>query len=434
MKFKSILSMLLCGILLFGCCAMAGCSGDSDKDTDADNTNKDSRVLDGAKLITYGDSLTAFGTWPLTVAENTNMYLFNGATGGINTKEGLARFESYVAAHDPDFVTLLFGMNDLLMQVKNVPQVTPDQFKANMKTMCEQVVALDAVPILLTSSYMDESIFFQVQAQNESYYEKVGTPLEWLDQYNAKVRELAAEEGYHMIDIREACNDYSVKEFLSSDGIHLGDKGNEVYAELISEYLLDNFTSDPDAEKITGRFPYKASPAEPATTDIISYDPADWVIPEEYTMNIVSGENGELLLSNLNGAWPAAEYSAKECVLVPVEGTELVFDFSTANVNTSILLFFGGATPHASTAGKYVAINTYLGVNTDCVGDIYSNQDCKGSVLLSEILKDSSASDAIDENGNVLISGARVFVAGNAAQNVTIRQLAVSTTGAPNEE
>lgn len=430
MKFRSILSLLLCGILLFSCLAMVGC--DSNTDTDADS-NKDSRVLDGAKLITYGDSLTAFGTWPLTVAENTNMYLFNGATGGINTKEGLDRFENYVEKHDPDFVTLLFGMNDLLMQARNVPQVTPDQFKTNLKTMCEKVVALDAVPILLTSSYMNEAVFFSSQGQSEANYSKVGTPLEWLDQYNAKVRQLADEEGYHMIDIREACNDYAVTDFLSSDGIHLGDKGNEVYAELISEYLLDNFTSDPDAEKITTRFPYKASPSEAATTDIISYDPAAWVCPDEYAMTFASGENGELILSNNNGQWPAAEYAATECVLVPLEGTKLVFDFSTANVNTSILLFFGGATPHASTEGKYVSINSYLGVNTDSVGDIKGNQDCKGEVLLSDLVKASTASDAVDENGNVLISGARIFVAGTGGQPVTIRQLAVSTTGAPNE-
>ncbi len=370
---------------------------------------------------------------PLTVAENTNMYLFNGATGGINTKEGLDRFESYVEAHDPDFVTLLFGMNDLLMQARNIPQVTPDQFKKNMATMCEKVVAMEAVPILLTSSYMNEDIFFQVQGQNESYYSKVGTPLEWLDQYNEKVRELAAENHYHLVDIRKACDDYEVTEFLCDDGIHLGDKGNEVYAKLISDYLLDNFRTDPKAKKITTRFPYKASPEEAAVTDIIDYDPSAWVWPDEYAMTIETGDDGALVLSNNNGQWPAAEYAAKECVLVPVEGTKLVFDFTTANVNTSILLFFGGATPHASTEGKYAAVNSYLNVKTDSVGDIKGNQTCKGEVLLSDILKASTAKDAIDKNGNVLISGVRLFVAGAGGQPVTVRQLAVSTTGAPNE-
>ncbi len=429
MKLRSVLSVLLCGALLCVCFAMTGCDGNNTKV----DPNKDPHVLDGAKLITYGDSLTAFGTWPLTVAENTNMYLFNGATGGINTKEGLERFESYVEAHGPDFVTLLFGMNDLLMQARNIPQVTPAQFKTNMQTMCEKVVAMDAVPILLTSSYMNEDIFFQSQGQNESYYSKVGTPLEWLDQYNEKVRELAAEGGYHLIDIRKACDDYEPTEFLTDDGIHLGDKGNEVYAKMISDYLLDTFTTDPKAEKITTRFPYKASPAEAATTDIIDYDPTAWVCPDEYAMTIEAGDDGELVLSNNNGQWPAAEYAAKECVLVPLEGTKLVFDFSTANVNTSILLFFGGATPHASTEGKYAAINPYLDVKTDSVGDIKANQDCKGEVLLSDILKAATAKDAVDENGNVLISGVRLFVAGAGGQPVTVRQLAVSTTGAPNE-
>ncbi len=165
MKKRTIVSLLLCVALLLGTIGMTGCSGGD-------------KQLDGAKLLTYGDSLTAFGTWPLTVAENCNMYLFNGATGGINTKEAIDRFDRYVANRDPDFVTLCFGMNDLLMQAKNAPQVTPDKFKENMKTMCDMIVELEATPILMTSSYMNEDVFFASQGQNRANYADVGTPIE----------------------------------------------------------------------------------------------------------------------------------------------------------------------------------------------------------------------------------------------------------------
>ena len=418
MKKRTILSLLLVGVLLFSCVGMTGCGDDSD-------------VLDGKTLITYGDSLTAFGTWPLSIAENCNMYLFNGATGGINTKEGLERFDKYVISREPDFVTLCFGMNDLLMQARNVPQVTPDQFKENMQTMCEKITEIGATPILLTSSYMDESKFYSSQGQQPSNYESKGGPLAWLDEYNAKVRELAEEGNYHLVDIRAACDEYTPTQLLAADGIHLGDLGNDLYAEEISNYLLENFKSNNRAEKITTRFPYIASPEEPAVTDIISYDPAMWdcAVPSEMTFE--QDADGAIVIANTTGKWPAAEYAATESVLVPMEGTELVYDFSTANVKTSILLFFGGATPFAPTEGKYVVINDKLGVKQEpATGDIMNNQDVKGSVKLTDL---NIPETALDENGNVLISGVKVFAAGGYQQPVTIRQLAVSTTGAPVE-
>ncbi len=416
MKKRVFTSLLLCIAVLIGAFGMTGCGAQSQQ-------------LDGAKLLTYGDSLTAFGTWPLTVAENCNMYLFNGATGGINTKEALERFDRYVANRDPDFVTLCFGMNDLLMQAKNAPQVTPDKFKENMQTMCDKIVELEATPILMTCSYMNEDIFFSSQGQNRANYADVGSPLEWLDQYNAKVRELAEEGGYHLVDIRAACDEFEPTDLLSGDGIHLGDRGNQLFADELTAYLTENFKVNPKAERITTWFPYVASPEEPATTEIISYDPAMWDSMDIKMMNIEKDDSGALLISNLNGKWPAAEYAATESVLVPMDGSELVFDISTANVNTSILLFFGGSTPFAPTEGKYVVINNKLGGQVDAgSGDIKANQDLKGSVKLSEL---GIPQTAFDDNGNLLISGVKVFAAGSPMEAVTIRQLAVSTTGAP---
>ncbi len=387
------------------------------------------KVLDGAKLVVFGDSLTAYGTWPLMVAEETNMYLFNGAMGGINTTEALGRFEKYVANQQPDFVTFCFGQNDLLMEGKNNPQVTPEQFKANLKKMCEDTVALGATPILMTCSYMNENIWWGSQAQNRNHYTDVGTPIEWLDQYCNAVRELAAENGWGLVDIRKACDEHDVNKFLTDDGVHLAELGNQVYAEKLSAYLKANYTSDPNAEKITNRYPHVDTPAEPAVTDFVSYDSKYWDF-DTAVMGMANGDNGELKIYNKNGMWPEAHYAAVESVYAPLEGTELVFDFTTEpGINTSILLFFNGATPSAPSVNKHIVINKYLGCNTNEVDDIVGGQTVKGSVKLTDL---DLPSDAVDAKGNVLISGVKVFAAGQANKNVVIRQLALSTTGAPN--
>lgn len=417
MKTRSLLSAILCIALLLVCLPLSGCS-----EPPADD-------FTGKALLTYGDSLTAFGTWPLSVAEEMNTYLLNTATGGINTKEALERFDRYVTNRDVDYVTLCFGMNDLLMQVKNVPQVKPDKFKENLKTMCEKIEEMGAVPLLMTSSYLDEDKFYTSQGQSERNYESVGGPLAWLDTYNDKTRELAEEEGYHLIDIRKECDAYSPKEFLDADGIHLGEVGNQVYTDTIVKYLKENFNFNPDAEKITDRFPTVSSPEEPAVTDFITYEPADWDTPNVDEMTFEKDEDGALHIANTNGRWPDAHYIAKECLLVPMKDSELVYDFSTTNVNASIILFFGGATPLATTEGKYVVINDKLGAKLETgSGDIMKNQDCKGSIKLSEL---DIPETALDDNGNLLISGVKIFVAGTPYQDVIIRQLAVSTQGAP---
>lgn len=413
--WKRICSILLTGTLMTGCFAMSGCAPKG-------------KALDGARLVTFGDSLTAGGTWPRSVAEECNMYLFNGAKGGITSKQALERFDKYVANRDPDFVTLSFGMNDLIMEAKNKPRVSLDDYKQNLKTLCEKVVALDATPILLTVSYLDSDIFWSSQAQKKSNYADVGTPLEWLDQYNAKVRELAEEEGYDLVDIRAACDEYPTSEFLKSDGIHLASKGNEVYTQLISSYLKEHFYSNPNASKIESTVEYAESPAEGGQMDILSYAPTDW---DAENMEIEQTAERTLAIRNTNGQWPAAQYTPTKPLLVPMEGSELVYDFETTEgIKTSIILFFDNATPDTYSDGQYVAINSLLpNVKTEAgSGDILSNQKCSGSIPLSDL---NIPKSALDENGNLIISGVKIFAAGWAGQNVVFNTFAVSTTGAP---
>ena len=317
------------------------------------------------------------------------------------------------------------------MQGKDNPQVTPDQFKENLKTMCEKITAAGAVPILMTCSYMNESIWWSSQGQKTSHYTNVGTPYEWLEQYCEKVRELAAEGNYDLVDIRKACDEYDVSEFLVDDGVHLADLGNQVYAELLTKHLQEKYGNNPRAEKIETRFPCISSPAEPAELDIISYDPADWDTPNEGEMEFDKNEEGHLLISNTTGRWPDAHYAADTSVYVPVEGTKLVCDFFTSpGVNTSIILFFNGATPFATTTGQYVVINTHLGVKTEPGSDdICTNQDVQATIDLKDIIPKT----AIDEKGNTLISGVKIYAAGGMYVPVVIRKLAVATNGEPNK-
>ena len=110
--------------------AVSGTSSDAEESSMNENTKK---VLDGSKLVVFGDSLTALGSWGETLADELNMYYFNGAMGGITSEEGIGRFGAFVANREPDFVTLCFGMNVYAYTSKSPDQLPQGIKKATME-------------------------------------------------------------------------------------------------------------------------------------------------------------------------------------------------------------------------------------------------------------------------------------------------------------
>lgn len=374
--------------------------------------------LDNAMLVVFGDSITALGAWGKTVAQNCNMRYFNGAKGAITSEEGLARFDAFVASRNPDYVTLCFGMNDLLMVSANTPKVTPEQFKLNMKKLVEKTVEAGAVPILLTTNSIDYEKFFAAQGQSEAMYG--GRDIkEWLNTYNEMTREVAAETGYPLIDLFAECSKHPEKQVVCSDGIHLGDLGNRIFADLITAFLMENYVSDPEAPRVDYDNSILLSSGE--KEDIAPKEKNLWYV-EGTTIQVSAGENG-IIFKNTNGLWPDAQCSLTEGIKVPVKDGVLKVKLSTANVNASLLLFFDGAFPHAYTEGQYLCINPYLECDTDSyTGDITANQVIDIEIPLSSLnIPQKSIHD-----GYVIFSGIKLYVAGTSYQAVTVEEISVS--------
>ena len=91
---------------------------------------------------------------------------------------------------------------------------------------------------------------------------------------------------------------------------------------------------------------------------------------------------------------------------------------STANVNTSVVLYFGSSTPSAYTDGTFATINPYCGVNTDSyTGDITANQSWDVCIPLNRF---SPGPDCYTDDGQLILSGIKLYVAGTAYQTVTV--------------
>lgn len=415
---RAILLMLTLALTL---CACASGNDISEGSTQISDTVSEDvftpAPLDNALLVVYGDSITALGEWGKTVAQNCNMRFFNGAKGGITSAEGLARFDAFVASRNPDYVTLCFGLNDLLMTAVNTPKVTPEQFKLNMKKLVEKTVDAGAVPILLTTNSIDYAKFYSAQGQSESMYG--GRDIrEWVDTYNEMTREVAAETGYPLIDLFAECSKHPETQVVCSDGIHLGTLGNRIFAEQITAYLLENYVSDPDSPKVDYDTSVLLSSGEKA--DIAPKQKNLWYI-EGTTMTAVETDTA-IVFKNTNSLWPDAQCALTNGIKVPVKDGVLKVKISTANVNASILLYFDGAFPHAYAEGQYLCINPKLNCNTDSyTGDITANQSIDIEIPLSSL---GIPSKSIHD-GYVIFSGIKLYVAGNAYQSVTVEEISV---------
>ena len=388
---------------------------------DTEEEIEDNRpFIDGKKLVLLGDSISALGTWGEDTAKDLNMYFYNAAMGGITSREGIERFNVFVKNSGADFVTILFGQNDLIMNTYNTPKVTLEEFKQNLITMVNLVRNMGATPILLTTNPLNPDIFWTAQGQKQENYTEVGgDPLAWLDCYNAVTREVAKETECDLVDMR---NQFSQKYYRNalSDGIHLNARGNEIFKTALIEYFLGKYRKDPNASpiEVEDRNIYVESGQ---SVDIISKDASDWYLPDSKVMKVET--NGDSIeFYNTNGLWPDAQYTHSNPIVIDYNTGYLYYDVELKNISTSIIIFINGSTPAAYKNGEYFTINNKISDKVNEAGDVVGPVKLSGKIKLT----DFNIGKAYLSDGKLIISGVKVFAAGTSNQKVIINDLHVA--------
>ena len=110
---------------------------------------KGQAVPSGATVLALGDSIT-FGTgaapeasYPAALARLTGWNVVNAGIPGNVTAQALERLPDLLKEHAPPLVLLSIGGNDLL---RRLPE---DQARANIKSICVQVLATGAQLLLI---------------------------------------------------------------------------------------------------------------------------------------------------------------------------------------------------------------------------------------------------------------------------------------------
>jgi lysophospholipase L1-like esterase len=189
------------------------------------------------KVIFFGDSITEAGAKPggyilkvadLAAKENkASQYDFVGSgIGGNKVYDLYLRLEDDVLSKNPDVVIIYIGVNDVWHKQSHGTGTDYDKFEKFYKALINKIQANNCKIILATPAVIGERTDFSNELDGD------------LNKYSSLIRKLAEQHKLPLVDLRKAFLDYTRtnnpdnKEagILTTDRVHLNDKGNELVA------------------------------------------------------------------------------------------------------------------------------------------------------------------------------------------------------------
>lgn len=159
---------------------------------------------------------------------------------GVNadiTALALHRMQQDVLAHQPDLVTIMFGVNDAGFfrpdgPPADTPRVELGKYRSNLLEMVRAVVEVGAIPVLGTPLPMSPDY----PLANLPHYQEHG--LNYLvDQYADATRSVAEECDLALMDFHRAFSDDASTQAFLPDGIHPTAEGHACIAEIYTATL-----------------------------------------------------------------------------------------------------------------------------------------------------------------------------------------------------
>ena len=196
-------------------------------------------------IICFGDSLTAgfqsptrdnptgretpYGRFLQSCLGDIVEVRTSGICGEL-TGEMVARFRRDVLDHQPGYVPILGGTNDLGWNV------SPSEIMCNLATMYEQTLAMGSVPIPVTVP----AIRVEGASGSREGLEWIAEHLDRRSRLNSLIQDYAGSKSLACVDLFAATVDPQsgqLAELYSNDGIHLTTAGYRLFAEHVAHTL-----------------------------------------------------------------------------------------------------------------------------------------------------------------------------------------------------
>lgn len=198
------------------------------------------------KVVFFGDSITQAGVNPggyITLMQEMvkakglaeKYELIGEGIGGNKVYDLYLRHEDDVLAHNPDHVFIYVGVNDVWHKASHGTGTDSDKFVKFYQALINKMKAQNIKITLCTPATIGERTDHSNSQDGDLNY------------YSKLIRDLAQENNCDLIDLRKEFLAYNLihnnenlyKGVLTSDGVHLNDKGNKLVADLMMKNMLN---------------------------------------------------------------------------------------------------------------------------------------------------------------------------------------------------
>jgi lysophospholipase L1-like esterase len=201
------------------------------------------RSADPIKIVFFGDSITQMGVQPKGYVHQIQEYIaknhpgkyeaIGAGIGGNKVYDLYLRMDEMLALK-PNVVVIYIGVNDVWHKTSHGTGTDPDKFVKFYSKIIKDLKAKNIRVVLATPAVIGE--------RHDASNPQDGD----LNHYSKLIRDLAKSEQLECIDLRKAFLDYSLKNnpenaekgILTTDRVHLNEKGNTLVAELMIKTLF----------------------------------------------------------------------------------------------------------------------------------------------------------------------------------------------------
>jgi acyl-CoA thioesterase I len=184
------------------------------------------------RIVCMGDSLTegydirTGSSWPFLLDKTTKHNFINSGICGDTTAGMLARFREMVIVHEPDYVIIMGGTNDISFNISD------NQIVSNIKSMTrlarhhniQSVIGIPP-PFFLPGMYDDLLFIGLPELKNR------------LLEFDVILRRYIESDNQPTIDFTVGMK----QEYYLHDGLHPNEKGHNLMAENVMIQLSDIF-------------------------------------------------------------------------------------------------------------------------------------------------------------------------------------------------
>lgn len=197
------------------------------------------------RIVFFGDSITQAGankggyiqridSMLKSSGKSAGYELMGAGIGGNKIYDLYLRMEEDVLAKNPDIVVIWVGVNDVWHKRTSGTGTDPDKFLSFYNAVIQKLRDKNIKVVLCTPAAIGEKTDFTNELDGD------------LNKYASFIRELANKNDCGLIDLRKSFLDYNLKHnpdnkesgILTTDRVHLSEKGNQFVAEEMMKVLF----------------------------------------------------------------------------------------------------------------------------------------------------------------------------------------------------